>query len=152
MSEYGTTTRVRAVVSLASGDVYPGHIHLLDGVHYPAGCETPLEMLNRVEGFFPVTLDDGSAFFLAREQVAMVVAEWPPEGVEAPVMPGSPAALQVELVSGEEFMGLIQEALPTDRARALDYLNTSRRFFQLETDSGVRFINRAHVRIIRPLD
>jgi hypothetical protein len=152
MSDWGTTTRIRAVVTLASGDVYPGYLHLLDGIHYPAGCENLLEMLNRPEGFFPVTLDDGAVFFLARDQVAMVVAEWPPQGVEPPVLPGSPAALQVELANGEEFMGLIQEPLPKDRARALDFLNASQPFFKLETDTGARFINGAHVRIIRPLD
>ena len=152
MSDWGTTTRIGAVVTLATGAVYPGYVHLLDGIHYPAGCETPLEMLNRPEGFFPMTLDDGGTFFLAREQVAMVVAEWPLPGREHPVLPGSPAALQVELANGEEFMGLIQEPLPKDRARALDFLNASQPFFKLETDTGARFINGAHVRIIRPLD
>lgn len=152
MSDWGTTTRIGAVVTLASGTVYPGYIHLLDGIHFLAGCENPLEMLNRPEGFFPMTLDDGGTFFVARDQVAMVVAEWPFPGVEPPVLRGSPAALHVELVSGEEFMGLIQEALPKERARALDYLNSTQPFFKLETDTGARFINRAHVRIIRPLD
>jgi hypothetical protein len=46
MSEWGLTTRVRAVVTLRNGALYPGYLHLMDGVH--AGVpESPLEMLNR---------------------------------------------------------------------------------------------------------
>ena len=47
MSEWGTTTRVRSVITLANGEVYPGYIHVTDWAHYRAGPETPVEMLNR---------------------------------------------------------------------------------------------------------
>ena len=72
MSEWGTTTRVRSVITLANGEVYPGYIHLVDWAHYRAGPETPVEMLNRAQSFFPLTQEDGAAVFLPKAQVAMV--------------------------------------------------------------------------------
>jgi hypothetical protein len=157
MSEWGTTTRVRSVVTLANGEVYPGYVHLIDWVHHRAGPETPIEMLNRPEGFFPVTQDDGAAIFLPKEQVAMVTCEWPPEGwppegMELLPEHGRRVGIEVRLATGEQFRGEVSVALPTGKARALDYLNASQAFFQLVTDGAPRIFNRAHVSIVRPLD
>ncbi len=157
MSEWGTTTPVRAVVTLANGEVYPGNIHLLDWVHRRAGPETPVEMLNRPEGFFPVTQDDGSAIFIPKAQVAMVTCDWPPEGwppddVELLPEASHRVALTVRLASGEQFDGAVSVALPETRHRALDFLNASSPFFQLVTDGAPRIMNRAHVSVVRPRD
>lgn len=152
MSEWGATLRVQAVITVEGGDLYPGYIHLLGGKHWQAGPETPLEMLNRSEGFFPLTLDDGSALFFSKEQVVMVVADWPPEGVESQEVGGDRRGLAVQLTTGEELEGTIIVALPPVRTRTLDYLNTLTPFFPLETGSGMRLINRGHVRVARPLE
>lgn len=157
MSDYGTTTRARAVVTLANGEVYPGHLHLTDWAHWRAGPETPLEMLNRTEGFFPLTQEEGGTLFMPKAQVAMVTCEWPPEGwppedVELLPEGGRRAGLAVRMASGEEFTGEIRVALPQGHARSLDFLNASHPFFQLVTDGVPRLINRAHVAAVRPLD
>ncbi|HEX9895547.1 MAG TPA: hypothetical protein VGA78_16575 [Gemmatimonadales bacterium] len=157
MSEFGTTTRVRSVVTLANGEVYPGYIHLVDWAHHRAGPETPVEMLNRQQGFFPLTQDDGAAIFIPKPQVAMVTCEWPPEGwppegVELLPEAGRRLAIEVRLANGEEFRGQVSVSLPPDRARALDYLNASEHFFQLVTEGAPRIFNRAHVTVVRPLD
>lgn len=157
MSEWGTTTRVRAVVTLANGEVYPGEIHLVDWVHHRAGPETPLEMLNRGEGFFPLTQDGGTTVFVPKAQVALVTCEWPPhgwppEGMEPLPDPERRIGLLVRLSSGEEYRGNAAVALRAGRGRALDYLNESGAFFQLVTEDVPRLINRAHVSVVRPLD
>lgn len=156
MSEWGTTTRVSAVVTLANGEVYPGEIHLIDWVHHHAGPETPLEMLNRPEGFFPVTQDTGTVF-VPKAQVAMVTCEWPPhgwppDGIVLLPDPDRRISLLVRLASGEELRGVAAMAVRTGHGRALDYLNESGPFFQLVTEDVPRLINRAHVCIVRPLD
>jgi len=152
MSDWGPTTRVRAVVTLAGGATYPGHLHLLDGKHAPGLPETPLEMLNRPEGFFALTLGDGAAFLVAKSQVAMIVCEWPPEDATELDLEGRRIRLQVQLAGGEEVVGETVAILPRRHARALDYLNSVAPFFQLNADGGVRLINQAHVQVVRPLD
>lgn len=150
MSDWGTTTPVRAVVTLATGKVYPGHLHLLDGVR--AGVpESPLEMLNRSGAFVPLTLDDGTVFLVAKGQVATVRCEWPPEGLEVWEEPGRRAPLRVTLASGEELTGDVLVTGPVSHARPVDHLNAGGPFFQLDTGTGFRLVNRAHVSIVQPL-
>jgi len=156
MSEWGTTTRVRALVTLANGEVYPGEIHLIDGVHHHAGPETPLEMLNRPEGFFPLTQESGTVF-VPKPQVAMVTCEWPPQGwpPDGIVLLPDPerrVSMLVRLASGEELRGEAAMAMRAGRGRTLDYLNESGSFFQLVTEDVPRLINRVHVSVVRPLD
>ena len=157
MSEWGTTTRVRSVITLANGDVYPGYIHVTDWAHHRAGPETPVEMFNRTQGFFPVTQEDGHAIFIPKDQVAMVTCDWPPEGwppegIELLPEAGRRVAMEVRLANGEIFQGEVSVSLPRGRARALDYLNASVPFFQLVSDGTPRIFNRAHVSVVRPLD
>lgn len=152
MSDWGTTTRVPAVVTLRSGDALPGHLHVLDDFHAGGGPETPLEMLNRPDGFFPLTLDDGTAFFVSKAQVATVVVEWPQEGDAVPETLGRKVALRVALSTGEEIEGEVVILAPPGRSRALDYLNQMEPFFQLETVRGPRLVNRDFVQVVRPLD
>ena len=156
MSDWGTTTRVRSVVTLANGEVYPGEIHLIDWVHHHAGPETPLEMLNRPEGFFPVTQENGTVF-VPKSQVAMVTCEWPPtgwppEGIVLLPDPDRRVSLLVRLASGQELRGEAAMASRNGRGRALDYLNEAGPFFQLVTEDVPRLINRSHVSVVRPLD
>jgi hypothetical protein len=153
MSDWGATVRVPAVVTVQTGEVYPGHIHLLGGLHWQAGPETPLEMLNREEAFFPLTLESGTTLFFSKAQVVMVVAEWPPEDVSLPDPPvGDRHGLGVQLTTGDELTGEVTVMPRPTRTRTLDHLNIATPFFLLETASGVRLINRAHVRMARPLD
>jgi hypothetical protein len=153
MSDWGAHQQTDAVITLADGEILPGRIHLQGAVGHRLGPETPLEMLNRPVGFFPVTFDDGDVVFLSKAQVAMVTCEWPlaPEE-EALEAAARHAALLVVLTTGEEFRGDAAIQLPETRNRALDYVNSLDPFFLLRTASGPRLINRAHVRLIRPLD
>ena len=156
MSDWGTTTRVRSVVTLANGEVHPGDIHLIDWVHHHAGPETPLEMLNRPEGFFAVTQENGTVI-VPKAQVAMVTCEWPPPGWPPDGMvllpdPERRVPLLVRLSSGEELRGEAAMLARDGHGRALDYLNESGPFFQLVTEDVPRLINRAHVSVVRPLD
>jgi hypothetical protein len=153
MSDWGATVRVPAVVTVQSGEVYPGHIHLLGGLHWQAGPETPLEMMNREEAFFPLTLENGLPLFFSKAQVVMVVPEWPPEDLAAPEAPvGDRHGLTVQLTTGEEVTGEVTVAPRPTRTRTLDHMNIATPFFLLETPGGARLINRAHVRVAHPLD
>jgi hypothetical protein len=145
------TTRLRAVVTLGSGALYPGYLHLLDGVHSGVP-ETPLEMLNRPGGFFPLTLDDGAVFLLAKAQDAQVAPEWPPEGPEPWQVHGRRVRLQVTMTSGEELVGDVVVSGRAGHNRPIDYLNATGPFFELELESRPRLLHSAWVSVVRPLE
>lgn len=161
MNEWGSMTRIGTVATLGDGEVLPGYLHVLGAVPYRTGPETPLEMLNRPDGFFAMTFDDGGVLLLSKSQVVMAVCQTPPAATEAPELDepeldetpaGRPVRVAVQLTSGEEFQGEVPGDLPSTRARPIDYLNATGPFFELLTEGGQRLINRAFVRAVRPLD
>ena len=56
MSDWGATQRVSAEVILADGATLEGDLHLGASAAYPLDTESPLEMLNRAEPFFALTV------------------------------------------------------------------------------------------------
>ena len=72
MSDWATTRRLPAAVTLAGGDVAIGELHLQPIVAHHDGPESPVEMLNRAEEFFPLALADGGVIFLSKSTVAFV--------------------------------------------------------------------------------
>ena len=153
MSEWGATQRVAARVVLAEGVVLAGDLHLLRRATYPTDSESPLEMLNRADAFFALTLNEGGVVFVSKSQVAVVGCQDlapldDPERASAAKL----VALSVELTDGVEYRGRATFELPPNRARALDYVNGDGRFFTLWTDGMTQYINKSLVRMIRPLD
>lgn len=153
MSDWGATQRVAARIVLAEGVVLAGELHLLARTTSPTDAESPLEMLNRDEPFFALTLTAGGVAFVSKAQVAVVSCQdltplEDPDRVSAAKL----VALAVELTDGVEYRGHCSFELPPSRSRALDYLNGPGRFFTLGTDGTMQYINKAQVRQIRPLD
>jgi hypothetical protein len=152
MSDWASTVRITADFCLADQTRLRGELHVQGRVAHHDGPETPLEMLNRPDAFFPISVDQGIAF-LAKAQVAVVVCapqvEYSdPERVSAV----KTIALEIVVAGGEEFRGWAALELPPTRARTLDYLNGPGQFFSLQGEDATRLINRAHVRVVRPLD
>jgi hypothetical protein len=153
MSDWGATQRVAARVVLGEGVVLAGDLHLLRRASYPSDSESPLEMLNRDEAFFALSLPEGGVVFVSKAQVAVVGCQDlapldDPERASAAKL----VALSVELADGVEYRGRATFELPPNRARALDYVNGAGRFFTLWTDGMTQYINKSRVRMIRPLD
>ena len=76
MSDWAATERLPAEIQLAEGVTLRGELHLQARVAYHDGAETPLEMLNRGDAFFALSVSDGIAF-ISREQVAVVTCAPP---------------------------------------------------------------------------
>lgn len=153
MSDWGTTNRVPAEATLAEGMVVAGDLHVLARSTYPPGPETPLEMLNRPEVFFALALPDGSITFLPKAQVVVVTCHGQtpladPDRITAAKL----VQLEVVLHGGTELRGRSTFELPANRARALDYVNAPGGFFSLWADDVTWYVNKAHVRLIRPFD
>ena len=153
MSDWGATQRVAARVLLAEGVVLAGDLHLLARTTYPTESESPLEMLNRDDPFFALTLAEGGVAFVSKAQVAVVscqdlsLVNDPARASAAKLV-----ELSVQLTDGIEYRGRSSFELPPARNRALDYVNAPGRFFALWTDDIAQYINKALVRLIRPLD
>ncbi|MDQ2669692.1 MAG: hypothetical protein M3Y31_03595 [Gemmatimonadota bacterium] len=155
MSEWSSAvTQVPAELLLADGSMLRGDLHVQARSRHGARAETPTEFLNRSEPFFAITGRDGGVLLIARAQVAVVTVASrhvlePPDRdrMEAAVA----LELAVTLAGGSELRGRARAELPPGSSRAIDYLNAAGPFFVLAADDDIRFVNRAHVRLVRPL-
>ena len=153
MSDWGATRRISAEVVLADGVVLEGDMHLVASAAYPLSSESPLDMLNRPEPFFALTLGEGEVAFVSKAQVALVSCrDGSPDADPERASVARLVALEVALASGAEYRGRSTFELPPSRARALDYVNTPGRFFTVWTNDLTRYFNKSLVRLIRPLD
>lgn len=154
MTDWAQTERCSVRITLAEGLVIRGDIHLQPRVAWRDGPETPLELMNRDEAFFPVTLAGGDVAFVAKAQVASLALG---VGVEEEPDPERRSAartisLEVMMVGGAEHRGVAVHEMPPNRSRALDFLNEAQeRFFLLVTAGGSLCLNRQYVRAVRPL-
>jgi hypothetical protein len=153
MSDWGITTKVPAEVVLAEGIALSGDLHLYARTTYPPGPETPLEMLNRADSFFALTIDGGGVTFVPKSQVVVVSCA----GAGPVLDPDRASAarqveLQVVVQGGAEYRGRASLELHPSRSRSLDYLNGAGLFFALASDEVSWYINKARVRYARPLD
>lgn len=153
MSDWAETRRVAASVIVAGGDVIMGELHLQPSVPHRPGPESPLEMLNRAETFFPLALADGGVAFLSKDTVAVVSCATADMPAPDPARLGAVTHVEMEVrLTGGDYRGRADMELPPTRGRTLDYLNAGGRFFGLVTGTTVRFLNRSHVHSVRPLD
>jgi hypothetical protein len=152
MSDWGITTKVPAEVVLAEGIVLAGDLHLYARTTYPPGPETPLEMLNRDDAFFALTLD-GGVTFIPKTQVIVVSCRDQARLLD-PERASAARQIELEVVTqgGTEYRGRAVLELPPSRSRSLDYLNGAGVFFALASDDVSWYINKSRVRLARPLD
>ncbi|MBA3759799.1 MAG: hypothetical protein H0X07_04645 [Gemmatimonadales bacterium] len=153
MNDWAATQRVSAEIVLADGVVLEGDLHLATRTAYHPDTESPLEMLNRPEPFFALTLQEGEVAFVSKAQVAVVSCrDQLPLVDPARASAARLVALEVALATGAEYRGRSTFELPPSRSRALDYINTPGSFFTVWSNDLTRYFNKALVRLIRPLD
>lgn len=147
--DWGETVRIKAEVQATGGRVFTGFLHLLPFASIHLGPETPEDVLNRGEAFFPLTDDQEQAVFLAKAQVILVAVEHPQRDPDRSIA-ALTIGLRIELSDGSEHAGTVRSELPPTRTRAIDFLNQGDGFFGLYTADTVRYINRKHVRAVSP--
>jgi hypothetical protein len=143
-----------ARVTLTTGKPRAGTIFVGARVPQHDGPETPLEMLNRPESFFPFRPDDGEILLVAKGQtVALTIDHHGPIIDPDRLSAAKQVQLELVLANGSTMEGRAAVELPEQHSRALDYLNaTTAPFFELSTDESIHFVNRAHVLFARPRD
>jgi hypothetical protein len=152
MTAWVSTRRARVDLMLTARRTITGDVHLQPLAERHSGPETAVDLLNRPEAFFAVTLEGEQPLFLAKSQVlylklAADQATEDPDRVSA----ARRIELEVELSDGSLLEGLVMFELPPDRPRVLDFLNLAPAFFAFSSEDGVRIINREHVRAVSPL-
>ena len=147
---------VPARLRLTAGDPRDGEIYVMERVPQHAGPETPLDMLNRPEGWFPFRPKETESPVLLVAKARTVTLTVP--GTVAPKDPArlsvaKQARLELMLADGSRLSGSATMELPQHHSRLLDYLNASAEpFFAIANDDEVHLINRAHVLYARPED
>lgn len=139
---------------MTAGEPRDGEIYVMERVPQHAGPETPLDMLNRPEGFFPFRpkADGANVLLVARARTVTLTVP-PPSEDSARLSAAKHASLVVTLADGSELSGSATLELPQHHSRLLDYLNASAvPFFALETADQLHIVNRAHVLYVRPED
>jgi hypothetical protein len=145
---------VPARITLTQGRPRAGTIFVGARVPHHDGPETPLEMLNRPDPFFPFRpTDEREVLLVAKRQMIDLTVDRGP--ITDPDRLSAAKELQLELVlaNGSTLNGRATVELPEHHSRPLDYLNaTSDPFFALSTDESTHYVNRAHVLFARPRD
>lgn len=145
---------VAARMTLSQGLPRAGTIFPAVRVPQHDGPETPLEMLNRPEPFFPFRpSDEGNILLVAKSQLIALDVDHDP--ISDPDRLSAARELRLELVlsNGTTIAGSARVELPSPQARTLDYLNAGGvPFFALSNHGSTHYVNRAHVLFARPQD
>ncbi len=146
---------VRAILLQTAGGKREGEVYVMERVPQHAGPETPLDMLNRAEGFFPFRPKDagpGVLLVAKARTVSLTVARTQPED-SVRLSAAKQASLELTLADGSTLSGWATLELPQHHSRLLDYLNAAAEpFFAITTADAVHLVNRAHVLYARPED
>jgi len=128
-----------------------GDLHLQPSTALHETRETPLELLNREDRFFSLTVAGGSVVFLAKAQVAVLAYQGPASNDPDRESAALHIGLEVIMIGGDEYRGFAATELPPNRSRASDYLNAPETFFSLVVGETTVCLNRSYVRAARPL-
>jgi len=144
---------VPATLRMTGGQPLDGEIYVMERVPQHAGPETPLDMLNRAEGFFPFRPRAGTAaVLLVAKSRTVTLTVSPPPADSARLSAAKQASLVLTLADGSELSGSATLELPKHHSRILDYLNAVEPFFVIATADHMHIVNRAHVLYARPQD
>ena len=146
-------TAVVARLQLTHGASRTGEIFMFERVPEHSGPETPLEMLNRPEGFFPFRADGKDAVLLVSKALTVSLTVPHAASISDPdrLSAAKMIPLEVMLANGSTLAGVALFEAPEHHARLLDFLNASREpFFAVSTGDATHCVNRAHVLYARP--
>ena len=153
MGDWSKTHRVSGEVLLVTGASISGDLHLQPSTAFHQSVETPLEMLNRPDLFFVVSLDEGNVLLVSKDQtVAVMFGAGSPEDTPAEIPAVTRLQVDVLMVDGRSYQGEVFAFLPPHRSRPLDLLNLPERFFALKSHGTLHHLNRSYVLHVRPLD
>ena len=153
MSEGNKTYRVFATITLSEGTSMEGDIHLQAASALHVGGETAVEMLNRPERFFAVSVPSGDVALVCKAQVVVVTCGadlWEVDQERRAI--SKKFLLDVCLVDGQQISGSAYWELPSTHPRPQDFLNSPETFFEITEEGNVHCVNRTLVTRVEPLE
>lgn len=112
-----------------------------------------MEMLNRPERFFAVSLPSGGVTLVGKAQAAVVTCDaslWEVDPQRRAI--SRQFRLDIDLIGGQNLSGSAFWELPSTHPRPQDFLNASEAFFEITEDGMSHCINRALVGQVRPFE
>lgn len=146
---------IPATLLLAGGGTREGDVYVMERVPQHTGPETPLDMLNRAEAFFPFrSHKEGERVLLvAKARTVSLTVPHPKDLDRARLSAAKQVNLDLTLADGSKLSGWATVEMPQYHSRLLDYLNASPEpFFAITTSDAVHLVNRAHVLFVHPED
>jgi hypothetical protein len=146
---------IPATLLQTGGGKKEGEVYVMERVPQHAGHETPLDMLNRPDAFFPfrATVAQEGVLLVAKARTVTLTVSRPADEDSARLSAAKQASLELTLADGSKLSGWATLELPQHHSRLLDYLNASAEpFFAITATDGVHLVNRAHVLYARPED
>ena len=146
---------IPATLLQTGGGKKDGEVYVMERVPQHAGHETPLDMLNRPEAFFPFRAkgEKEGVLLVAKARTVTLTVPRPDDEDSTRLSAAKQASLEVTLADGSKLSGWATLELPQHHARLLDYLNASAEpFFAMTTADALHLVNRAHVLYARPED
>lgn len=153
MGQWNETYRAAASITLQDGTSIEGDIHLQTATAVHEGRELPVEMLNRPERFFAVSLPSGDVTLVCKAQAAVVTcdaSQWEIDPQRRAI--SRQFRLDIDLIGGQRLSGDAFWELPPTHPRPQDFLNVSEPFFEIVEDGMSHCINRALVTQVRPYE
>ena len=149
--------RVAVVLTTTSGERIAGDMFVQPFARYRTGREGAPDILNHPEPFFPLGVESGDTFLVAKDRVLEVALDGEDpdteDGLTAEELGARPAVIEVSLTGGIVRQGSVFLEVPNDRPRLLDFMNRLHtRFLTLHTTEGIRLVNRNCIERVRPLD
>ena len=118
---------VPASLLLAGGGTRVGEVYVMERVPQHAGPETPLDMLNRPEAFFPFRpkTDGIGVLLVAKARTVTLTVAQPRVEDSVRLSAAKKATLEVTFADGSTLNGWATLELPQHHSRVLDYLNAT---------------------------
>ena len=151
MTQWHETYRVPASITLADGTSIEGDIHLQTATAQHLGGEAPVEMLNRPEQFFAVSLPSGDVTLVGKAQAAIVSCDaslWEVDPQRRAI--SREFSLEIDLIGGQTLSGSAFWELPSTHPRPQDFLNVLESFLEITEHGMSHSINRSLVAQVRP--
>jgi hypothetical protein len=151
MSEYRIEKLKREVsVLLANGERLEGQMFLRPVSRYRPRSEDPLELLNDVEPFFPLMLENGKAVLISKSGVAIVETSIEDEDQDLTALG---YLVDVTLINGSSCRGSVFVERQPGRQRLYDFLNAyPSRFMSVVNTDKLILINTQTIAQVREVD
>jgi hypothetical protein len=142
-------TELPVILFQADGSVMKGVVFLSASAYQHLGQQTLLDLMKEKDTFFPFRREDGA--FSVTNKHTITHVRYKPTSLQKDYPPlDSPEDVVITFVGGEQLQGRITIDLPEGRRRLIDFINSAKGFFPMQSDEAEHLVNIDQVRDIKP--